>query len=78
MTKDIASDMANLASARLPKYAARILFLRVIAYILGWNRVILPRNVDKHGVPQHDEDVRRNQEKHDQGHLEIVRGKAAV
>ena len=33
------SVIANLANARVPKYAARILFLKVIAYTLGWGRV---------------------------------------
>ena len=37
--KDDASDTANLVNARVPKYTARILFLKVIAYTLGRTRI---------------------------------------
>jgi len=38
-TKDEASDTANLANARVPKYTARILFPKVIAYTLRQSRI---------------------------------------
>lgn len=39
LAKDIATGIVILANARVPKYAASILFLEVIAYILGRNRI---------------------------------------
>ena len=75
--KDVASDTPTLANARAPKYAASILFLEVIAYILKGDRIIRSMDVDGLDVPQRDEDVRRKQEKHNHEYLYIVRGKAA-
>ena len=37
--KNSTSDTPSLVNARAPKYAATILFLAVIAYILGRNRI---------------------------------------
>ena len=42
--KDDASDTANLANARVPKYTARILFLEVIAYTLRRTRISWSRD----------------------------------
>ena len=39
LTKDDASDTTNLANARVPRYTARILFPKVIAYTLRRNRI---------------------------------------
>ena len=31
--------VVNLANARVPRYTTSILFLKLIAYTLGWNRI---------------------------------------
>ena len=52
------SNRANLPNARTPKYAARILFLEVIAYIL--RSICIGRLNERFGgddAPQRDEDV---------------------
>lgn len=61
-TKAGARDISDLANARVPKYTASILFLEVIAYILGRNHISRSTDTDKRDAPQHNEDVRRKQE----------------
>jgi len=51
LEKDDASDIANLANAKLPKYAASILFLKVIAYILRQYCISWVSNTDKLDIP---------------------------
>ena len=74
LTKDATSVTVNLVNARAPKYAVRILFLKVIAYILRRGCISQLRDEDKCGVPQCNEDIRGKQEKHDYDHLCVVRG----
>ena len=51
--------VVNLANARVPKYAARTLFLRVIAYTLGRGRIGWVSDLETNDAPQRDEHVRR-------------------
>ena len=63
---------AYLITAMVPKYTATILFLRVNAYTLRWNRISQLRDEDGNGVPQRDEGVRREQQKPEQDHISIM------
>ena len=56
-TKDDRRSIVNLATARVPKYSARMLFLEVIAYILGLNRISWSSGADEHDAPQRNEDI---------------------
>jgi len=67
--------MPNFVNARVPKYAAINLFLRVSAYTLRLNRISQLRDKDN-GVPQRDKNVRRKQEKCAHDHLEVERDDA--
>jgi len=76
LTKGDARATANLTAARVPKYNPTNLFLRVNAYTLRRNRISQSRDKNKHGIPQHDEDVRRSQEEHDQDRFTAPPGNA--
>ena len=65
LRKDDSIPTVNLASTMVPKYTASILFLEVIAYILGRNHISWLSGTGRHGVPQRDEDIGRKHEKRD-------------
>ena len=75
-TKAGARDMIDLANARVPKYTASILFLEVIAYILGRNHISRSTGTGKRDAPQHNEDVRRKQEEREQDRWGVVSSNA--
>ena len=50
-TRVVTSSIVNLASTRVPKQTASILFLQVTAYILGINRIGWLSNTSKHDAP---------------------------
>ena len=75
-TKAGARDISDLANARVPKYTASILFLEVIAYILGRNHISQSTDTDKRDAPQHNEDVRRKQEEREQDRRGVVSSNA--
>jgi len=54
-----ARPMAYLVTARVPKYTAMNLFLRVNAYTLRRNCISRLRGKDGHSVPQRNEDIRK-------------------
>ena len=72
LTKAVASAIANLANVRVPKYTARILFLKVIAYTLGRGRIGWRSDFGTNDTPQHDEYIRRKQENRDCDYLDVV------
>ena len=63
--------VVNLANVRVPKYAARILFLKVIAYNLGRGYIgWIGRTND---TPQQDEYVRSKRENRERDRLDVER-----
>ena len=56
-TKNDTMNIVNLANARIPKYTTSVLFLRVIAYSLGRNRIGWSSGTGEHDAPQCNEDV---------------------
>ena len=67
------SAITNLANVRDPKYAARILFLKVIAYTLGRGYIGWIADLETDNTPQHDEYIRRKQEDRERDHLDVIR-----
>ena len=55
-TKNDTMNIVNLANARTPKYTTSV-FLEVIAYSLGRNRIRCSSGTGEHDVPQRNEDV---------------------
>ena len=62
LTKINTNVVVNLANVRVPKYAARILFLKVIAYSLGRGHVGWIGDLETDDTPQQDEYVRSKRE----------------
>ena len=53
----VTSEVTNLANARVPKYIASSLFLRVIAYMLRWGHISWLSDLETNNTPQRDENV---------------------
>ena len=72
-----ASETANLANNKLPKYVASILCWRVIAYTLKRDLVSGLSDTDGYDMPQRNEYPREEYEKRAWNHLDIVPRKTA-
>lgn len=72
LAKAVTSAMVNLASASVPKYATRALFLRETAHtlkqIVSWAAW---ETVEERNLPQRNKDVRGEYEEHDNEELDV-------